>query len=481
MKNDDILEAVYESLSQDRSGRWLMVLDGWDDEATLKAIVSSRSKKTLLDYVPNKGRLRVLATTRSKKIAMKIVGGNSQFVIEVSQLKDDDASLLLLGKETPDLSMKRKAAARAKELGGSADYGMVEPSADGTVITVTALIRGCVQKCLDDKGEREMVEEHVLSILCNKLHGDEPLTAEVLLPCALAALKFQPTSVDVKLKLANLHSKVAKLYGNTKEDQLAVNHWERAMSLYEEDPENSHDLVRDAKRALQEARARAESAESHSGELVKSGAMVSRVAKKKEELLAFERSAGAHHPDTVRQANETAAFQLMHGVPSEAQDSVELLRRVLDWCKDKWGENSIDVARRQYNLAIALEHQGEYDRAEQLYRSALRIAGPPREALQATLLGQRKALGADHPDTLKTRHNVAMMLSEEGQLDTAVDELKHVLFVQVQRSGSPEKAESILRETLGIQRRLFGETHSDRAKTKVTLKELLSQVGMMRM
>ncbi|KAH8165383.1 hypothetical protein CIB48_g2856 [Xylaria polymorpha] len=384
------------------------------------------------------------------------------------------------------------------------DYGIVEPSADGMVITVTAIIRECVQKCLDDEGDRDLIEEQVLSVLCNKVHGDEHRAAEVLLPCALAALKFQSTSTDIKLKLANLNSEVAKLYGHTKQDQLAVDHWKQAISLYKEDPESNHKLLQGAKEALREARVRVKSTESDTKATGKTAAGISsRVAKEKEELLACEKSAGEHHPDTIRKASEFAKLQLMHGGKSEAQASAELYQRVLEWCEEKQGDNSIDVGRQQFNLALARERQGEYDEAEKLYQSALRIAGShlspgnpellrilanlaslyckqgrrevAAQALRATFLGQQKALGGDHPDTLKTRQNIAIMMGDEGQVDAAVDELEDVLRVQIRLLGRDNpatlqtaftlavhysfqglcgKAESLLPEPLGVQRRL---------------------------
>ncbi|KAI1210128.1 uncharacterized protein F4807DRAFT_70597 [Annulohypoxylon truncatum] len=613
MKNDDILKAVYENLSQDRNGRWLMVLDGWDDETTLKATSASHPRKSLLDYIPKTGLVTVLATTRSKKIAMRIVASNSQSIIEVPKLKEADASLLLLGKETSDLSRRRRAAIRAKELGGSAgtlvlahlyqkktsvdsktymgmindpqakdtsktmrawrllyelmrdkypeeadllfvmgsmnvqcipnsffervelftqiphlvDYGMVEPSADRKVTIITSTIRECVQKCLDEKGEREMVEERVISTMCNKFHGDEHRAAEVLLPCALMALKFQPTSADIKLKLANLHSEVAKLYGHMEQGQLAADHWKRALSIYEEDSKDNQKLIQDTKEALKAASERLKSTESHTKTIEKTGNNVSQVAEKKE-LLMREKNAGKHDKDTIRKASEIATSQLIHGETSEAKASIELFERILEWCKENKGDQSIDVGRMQYNLALALERQGEYDRAEQLYQSSLRIArshlGPyspetlrplsnlasmyskqgrledSEQTFRATFLGQQKSLGADHPDTLRTRHDIAMMLGEKGQIDAAVGELEDVLSKQLQllgrdnpatlrtarglavsycMQGSPEKiqkSENFLRETLKIQSRVLGKTHPDTSLTKLNLKELLDQV-----
>ncbi|KAJ2998949.1 hypothetical protein NUW58_g155 [Xylaria curta] len=608
MKGNDFLEAVYENLSQDPSGRWLMILDGWDDETRLKMTGTSRSKRSLLDYVPKTGLVRVLATTRSKTLAMRIVNRNPKFAIEVPQLEDADASLLLLGKNTTG-SERQKAAARAKELGGSAgtlvlahsyqkkasvapkvymerihgfsskeisktmrawrllydfmkekdpnlahlllimgamdvqcipnsfferhelyeqipllvSYGMVEPSADRTVITVTPIIRECVQKCLDDGGkDREMIEEAVLFVMCDKFHGDEHRVVEVLLPCALAALKFKPTSTDNKLKVAELHSEVAKFYAHTKQDKLAAKYWERAISLYEKGSKKNHSLIQDAKEALKQVRARLESTGGDKTAIGKTDTLASQVAKKRAALLECERSAGQDHVDTIRKASEFATTQLMHGEKSEAQESIELYQRILEWCKTNQGDQSIDVARQQNNLALALEYRGEYDRAEKLYHSAIRIAGrqlgpgspelmrmvanlasvyckqgrldDAEQAFRVTYQGQQKTLGADHPDTLVTRQNIAMILRDKGQVDIAVDELEQVLGVQFQLHGRnnpatlrtacslamsyvlqgfPDKAEDLLRGTLEIQKQVNGERHPDTAMTQLNLKELL--------
>ncbi|KAI0435818.1 hypothetical protein F4803DRAFT_557607 [Xylaria telfairii] len=333
-------------------------------------------------------------------------------------------------------------------------YKMIKPS---------AIIRECVQKGLDKEGDRDLIGEQVLSVICNKLHGNEHRAAEILLPCALAALKFQSTSADIKPKLANLHSEVAKLYRHTKQDQSAVDHWTQASS----------------KEALEEARARVKSTEGDTKATGKTVSISSRVIKGRQELLACEKSVGEHHPDTIRKASEFAKLQPIHGGKNEAQASAELYQR--------------------FNLALARERQGEYDEAEKLYQSALRIAsshlspGNPgllrilanlaalyckqgrrevaSQALRATFLGQQKALGREHPDTLKTRQNIAIMMGDEGQVDAAVDELEDVLRVQIRLLGRDnpatlqtaftlavhysfqglhKKAESLLTETLGV-------------------------------
>ncbi|KAK5626442.1 hypothetical protein RRF57_002157 [Xylaria bambusicola] len=398
------------------------------------------------------------------------------------------------------------------------DYGMVEPSPDKRFVIITPIIRECVQKYLDENEDRKLVEGQVLDLLISKLHSYEHRSAEIMLPCALAAFKFQP-SADHALKFAALHSEVAKLYTCIQQDELAVHHWERAIHRYEENPDDNHIQVEDAKKALEEARERAQLNEADLKVTAKKGAVISKSHRKRQALLECEESDGeVINVDTLR---------LIQGEREKAQAPSLFYKRGVDWHSDQRLDDSIAAGREHLRIALAREYKGEYGEAkkhyvaalgiaEQNYGSespiALRIMGKlacihnkqgqqedAEQALQATLLGQEKAMGADHPDTLKTRRDMAMLLADKGHVDAAEDQLTHVLIAQVQLlgienpdtlqtghalalnycwRGSPEKGESLLRETLGIQKRVLGEAHPDTTRTAVNLKELLEQMEM---
>ncbi|KAI0420325.1 hypothetical protein F5X98DRAFT_372137 [Xylaria grammica] len=602
MKVDEVLSAVYKSLSQDSN--WLMVLDGCGDEVWRKMTRASGSKKALLDYVPKSGHARVLATTRSKAIAMQIVNDNPNFAKKIRELKDADAALLMLGNKTEDRSKMRKAASRAKELGGSAgtlvlaqlyqkkanvnfkeymdhilkvqtedkspfmrpwrllhdlmeenhsevthllqqmasmdvqcipneilerdqlykqvpqlqEYGMVEPSPDKKFVIIPPIIRECVQKHLAENGDRKLFEGQVLDLLISKLHSYEHRSAEIILPCALAAFKFQQTA-DHALKFAALHSEVAKLYTRIQQDELAIHHWEQAIHRYEETPDDNSSQIEDAKAALKEARERAQLNEADLKLAAKKGAVTSKVHRKKQALPDSEGSDG--------EGIKVDRLRWMHSESGQAQAPSLAYRRDVDWQKDQHQDDSIAVGGEHLNIALACERKGAYGEAEKHYVATLRIAelyyGPEsaitlqimgklasihqkqgqqknaEQALQATLLAQEKALGADHPDTLKTRRDMAMLLADKGHIDAAEDELTYVLIAQLELlglenrdtlqtghalamnycwRGSPEKGESLLRETLGIQKRVLGEAHPDTTRTAVNLKELLEQMKM---
>jgi tetratricopeptide (TPR) repeat protein len=54
-------------------------------------------------------------------------------------------------------------------------------------------------------------------------------------------------------------------------------------------------------------------------------------------------------------------------------------------------------------MASALDKQGKYDEALGIYEEVLNI--------------EERVLGAEHPDTLTTRHNMALVLDKQGKAE----------------------------------------------------------------
>jgi hypothetical protein len=68
------------------------------------------------------------------------------------------------------------------------------------------------------------------------------------------------------------------------------------------------------------------------------------------------------------------------------------------------------------------------------------------------LAGQEKVLGEEHPDTLGTAHNLAVLLSRQGRFD---------------------EAETVFRRTLDGSLRTFGPNHPDTQSTRSALETML--------
>ncbi|KAK7423679.1 hypothetical protein QQX98_000869 [Neonectria punicea] len=624
-----VVGAVRHFLKKDPSASWLMVLDGLDNEDDLVATEAPNSGKPLLEFLPIGEHARILITTRSKRLAARMVREKTEYVVPVNPLRKEDASHLLFGKVTANpikmkwveeitgmlsgsagaltlaLAFRQKSGKRfstkkyletiisqsAKRPGVESAWqllydllksdhpeagdlmllvcalnvqcipnilferhqlfeqipvleqcGIIEPQEDRRLFYITPMFRQLAQNWLAQHiSEKTSTEEWVLSATLQKFNSE---TAETLLPCALAAMNLQPASTQSKRDLAALLFRVSQHYVQLAQYRKALQCLERCLSLREADRESEmkQALIEETKRAIAQAnsllsRPKPETAQSQSGTerslVTAAQGSAGNVASAKKQLQELESSdAQWQHRNTVRKASDVAALRLMHGQLDETETTVELYQRVLGWCREKHGPNHVETARNQYNLALAYGAQGQYDEAEDLFRSALGVleaqTNPKKPdwalemlflkvlgslgsmycsqgrldeaeaAFRVVLPGQLMKLGLNHPDTLVTRHDVALLLQQRGNLDSMAEELREVLRAQVRLlepndpatlrtagsmalnfrlKGKREDAESLYKAVLKTQTNTLGETHRDTVETGVRLDELMQEMG----
>jgi tetratricopeptide (TPR) repeat protein len=452
-----------------------------------------------------------------------------QLLYESLQEKHPETASLLRSIGVLDIQSIPRVFFSKSELSGHVrrliDYGMVEPSADQKVLRVTAIVRRCVQSYLEETKELALVEDKILSLMCDKFDGKDPDTAALLLPTVLATLKFQPSSPAGNGFLATLLFKVAEHYANTGRPQIALRHLERCLILRKENPETRQELIEETQRALDDSRdqlALAKTGETTSAPKPYTPA-VADTKRPDKEPRQLEQTTGVHQDSTIRETSELASAQLMQA-QGKPEDTVALYQRILDWGQSNYGSNNIDTARFQYNLALAHEENGEYDKAEALYLSASQVIeqhlgpGSPEllrilrslscmwcrqgnldaaeRGLSAVLQGQQTApgMGYNHPETLVTRQNIAMLLEERGQTEAAGAELERVVGLQAHLLGRDHRAtlqtacslagnyglrgrrgeaEWLFRETLRAQERTLGKRDRDTVTTAAMLEEFL--------
>ena len=119
-----------------------------------------------------------------------------------------------------------------------------------------------------------------------------------------------------------------------------------------------------------------------------------------------------------------------------------LYRRALEALERVWGPEHPDTLNSVNNLAVLLFHNGDYARAELLYRRALE--------------GKERVLGPQHPSTLNSVNNLAELLSSKGD------------YVG---------AEVLHRRALETRERLLGTEHPDTLTSVSNLAELLLYKG----
>jgi eukaryotic-like serine/threonine-protein kinase len=146
---------------------------------------------------------------------------------------------------------------------------------------------------------------------------------------------------------------------------------------------------------------------------------------------------------------------------TQLERALELQRRVV-------GTESPQTLRTMASLAVALENQGKYPEAEKLLGQSLAI--------------QRRALGPEHPDTLRSMNSPAVVYYYEGKYAQAEalcgqlvqirrrllgsehhDTLRsmNILAVVYTQEGKYPQAETLQGQTLEIERRVLGPEHPD--------------------
>ncbi|MCK5521695.1 MAG: tetratricopeptide repeat protein, partial [Thiomargarita sp.] len=180
--------------------------------------------------------------------------------------------------------------------------------------------------------------------------------------------------------------------------------------------------------------------------------------------------------------NEVAFFYNTIGVYTE--EIISLARRALAIIEKVLGAEHPDTATSLNNLALLLSNKGDYDSAEPLYRRALAI--------------REKVLGAEHPDTAQSLNNLALLLSKKGNYDGAEPLYRRALAIHKQvlgaehpstatslnnlalllsNKGDYDGAEPLYRRALAIREKVLGAEHPDTATSLNNLAALLDNKG----
>ena len=104
----DIPQLVYGWLSNERNGRWIMILDSADDGDLFYSLTSgdARSGRPFATYLPQSRNGSIVITTRNKNLAFRLTG-HYQNIIEVGPMAQTDALTLVKKKlgSLPDIDV----------------------------------------------------------------------------------------------------------------------------------------------------------------------------------------------------------------------------------------------------------------------------------------------------------------------------------------------------------------------------------------
>ncbi len=111
------------------------------------------------------------------------------------------------------------------------DYGIMEPTQDREVFSIPGIIGSCTKSWLQSReSEKSRIEELALSVLAQKFTGQE---SDILVPCALAALRFQPNPLEGSHYQAALLFQLSQHYIRLDQNDKALQHLGHCLSIRE--------------------------------------------------------------------------------------------------------------------------------------------------------------------------------------------------------------------------------------------------------
>lgn len=198
--------------------------------------------------------------------------------------------------------------------------------------------------------------------------------------------------------------------------------------------------------------------------------------------------AAAVFTDEKRDALEWARMQHMIAYvlddEGKSQEAERILQRVVQVHQSVLGAEHPNTLMSRNNLAIALDAQGKYAEAEKDHRAVLAI----RERMQ----------GAEHPDTLASRSNLADALHAQGKYAEAEKQHRARIVIEervlgaehpdtlmsrnnlanaLAAQGKDAEAEKEHRAVLAIRERVLGAEHPDTLSSRNNLANVLATHG----
>ncbi|RSL85435.1 hypothetical protein CEP52_016143 [Fusarium oligoseptatum] len=480
----NIVRAVGDHLKKQT---YLMVLDGLDSESSIPAIAFG-SANPISGLFPYTERADFLITSRSKTVARQLVRGKPKYSIEISALDREDASILLLGKVSKDENKLKDVDKISEVLQGSAgglamawayldktgkdtrnrkaylahlaarpqaqtgvcvpvelfergqvqeylpvleQHGLVEPSKDRRLFTVTPLFRKCAQESVfHDAAQRTDVETLTVGVVRKRFHTDK----DVLLPCALAALKLKHVSISGKRDQAVLMFSIAQYHMDRGdfEKSLPVLRTCRAAREADANLPNKSALIEETVKAIKQAEAGLSQTQERVATMQSTSAVVrssdvDRVDDAYTRCIQMAQGKYNEGLAMVKQGKFAEGEALYH-------DAIEVLRSQINHA-------NLDQAPMALYLKILSCLASMYC-LQQRFEDAAKIFG-------IILPEQVAILGVNHADTLLTRNDYALVLQESGRFDAAAQELER-RQKKVLEKGHPdiEATQKMLNELL---------------------------------
>ena len=442
--NADVKTLVKAALSEEIAGNWLLIIDNADD---LKLLFGDAG---LLNYLPFSRKGSILLTTRNREVPARL--DVLDHIITLNEMSDDEAikllrqglnasqlcdknstSLLLQYLANLPLAIKQASAYMSRTRISSTKYFAYCQSSDKTSIELLSKDFQDQARYKSDQHQNPIATTWLISF--DHISRDKPLAARYLKFICCLAEKDIPESLLPK-------------NDNELEIDEAIGTLKGYAFIQERENQDSfdiHRLVRLATRNWLEIQ-----------------------GEKEKEITYTIQGLSEKFPFPEHENEGLWKRYLPH-----AQTALEFR----DECTDQTALGNIlfNVGEGNYRL-------GKYLVAEKLYRQTLEL--------------KEKVLGREHPDTLSSMNNLAMVLEKQGNYIEAEEihrqklELKEKVLAREHPStlgsmnnlatvlGQQEKyieAEEIYRQTLELKEKVLGREHPSTLASMNNLATVLGQ------
>ncbi|ORX98184.1 hypothetical protein BCR34DRAFT_593257 [Clohesyomyces aquaticus] len=421
---------VCQHLSDEASGKWLLVFDNADStDIWMESTDGGTNSSCRIDGLPRSNKGSILFTTRTRKLATKLVGKN---VVSVDEMDDTTARRML--KEAlinrSLLDDRQATEGLLKKL----TYPPLAISQAAAYVNANRVDLHEYAKLLDD------TEQNQIELLSEDFE-DEGRYQDTKNPIATGTLgKWTTKALD------QLERKVPKHHNRTNRSEWRIYLPHARYSL---DADENWDPLRKAELLFNYGKCTVADGRYHEA----GKAFANALGTQKKRL-------GPQHLSTLESMNRLARTYRNQG---RLDAAVQLRKEVLEIRKTKLGPEHPDTLHSMNNISITYTQQGQWDAAktlqERVVETQKNLLGAQHhntlqsmsnlavtywqtghsdvaEKLQVEILDIRKrVLGAEHPSTLITMNNLAYIWKDQGRIPDAISLMREC----ARKSSTPPK------------------------------------------
>ncbi|KAI1382616.1 uncharacterized protein F4822DRAFT_100890 [Hypoxylon trugodes] len=480
----DVKMLVRVALSHESAGSWLLVIDNADD---LKLFADA----TLSDYLPFNRNGSILFTTRNHEAAVRL-DIPQQDIMNVTKMNNDEATNLLRAGLKED--QIRDAESITHLLGFLANLPLAIKQASAYMAKTGMLTSKYLQHCqssdktmvkllsqdFEDRNRYKNINNPIATtwlISFNHISRDYPLATRYLRFICYLAEKDVPTSL---LPPGEDELESDEAIGILKGYAFVI---ERK----EPDSFDIHRLVRLAMRNWLQTNGEWQKwaidaiqhlTDKYPFPMHENRSIWMRYLPHGQLVLYLRNKFADKKTDLL--FNIAGSYSML-GKYNEAE---QMYRQTLELRERMLGREHPSTLASMNNLALVLDSQGKYKEAEQMHRQTLEL--------------RERILGREHPDTLGSMNNLAGVLRNQGKYEETkqihrqtlelterilgrehpdtLDSMNNLALV-LDSQGKYEEAEQIHRQTLELRERMLGREHPDTLDSMNNLALVLDSQG----